>query len=126
VTQIVEISEPAERSRLADAVLHDLPEWFGIEEVTRQYVEDAATLPTFAVEPDLGFLSLKQHTPRAAEVYVMAVRREQHRRGIGRALVREAERWCRAEGIRYLQVKTLGPSRPDSGYDATRVTTTRR
>jgi coenzyme F420-0:L-glutamate ligase/coenzyme F420-1:gamma-L-glutamate ligase len=121
VTQIVEISEPAERSRLADAVLHDLPEWFGIEEVTRQYVEDAATLPTFAVEPDLGFLSLKQHTPRAAEVYVMAVRREQHRRGIGRALVRAAERWCRAQGIRYLQVKTLGPSRPDSGYDATRA-----
>jgi coenzyme F420-0:L-glutamate ligase/coenzyme F420-1:gamma-L-glutamate ligase len=121
VTQIVEISEPAERSRLADAVLHDLPEWFGIEEVTRQYVEDAATLPTFAVEPDLGFLSLKQHTPRAAEVYVMAVRREQHRRGIGRALVRAAERWCRAQGIRYLQVKTLGPSRPDTGYDATRA-----
>jgi coenzyme F420-0:L-glutamate ligase/coenzyme F420-1:gamma-L-glutamate ligase len=121
VTQVVEISDPAERSRLADAVLRDLPEWFGIEEATRQYVEDAATLPTFAVQPDLGFLSLKQHTPRAAEVYVMGVRRKQHRRGIGRALVREAERWCRAQGIRYLQVKTLGPSRPDSGYDATRA-----
>jgi coenzyme F420-0:L-glutamate ligase/coenzyme F420-1:gamma-L-glutamate ligase len=51
----------------------------------------------------------------------MAVRREQHRRGIGRALVRAAERWCRAQGIRYLQVKTLGPSRPDTGYDATRA-----
>jgi coenzyme F420-0:L-glutamate ligase / coenzyme F420-1:gamma-L-glutamate ligase len=121
VTQVVEISDPAERSRFAEAVLRDLPEWFGIEEATRQYVEDAATLPTFAIEPDLGFLSLKQHTPRAAEVYVMAVRREQHRRGIGRALIRAAERWCRVQGIRYLQVKTLGPSRPDSGYDATRA-----
>jgi coenzyme F420-0:L-glutamate ligase/coenzyme F420-1:gamma-L-glutamate ligase len=121
VTEVVEISDPAERSRLVEAVLRDLPEWFGIEESTRGYIKDAATLPTFAVEPSLGFLTLKRHTPRAAEVYVMGVRREQHRRGIGRSLVREAERWCRAQGVRYLQVKTLGPSRPDSGYDATRA-----
>jgi coenzyme F420-0:L-glutamate ligase/coenzyme F420-1:gamma-L-glutamate ligase len=121
VTQVVEIHDAAERSRVAEAILRDLPEWFGIEESTRQYIEDAATLPTLAVEPGLGFLCLKQHTPRAAELYVMGVRREQHRRGIGQALVAEAERWCRARGIRYLQVKTLGPSRPDTGYDATRA-----
>ena len=121
MTEVVEIEEPAERSRIAEAVLRDLPEWFGIEEATRRYIEDAAMLPTLAVEPHLGFLCLKQHAPRAAEVYVMGVRRERHRRGIGRALVAEAERWCRAHGIRYLQVKTLGPSRPDPGYDATRA-----
>jgi coenzyme F420-0:L-glutamate ligase/coenzyme F420-1:gamma-L-glutamate ligase len=119
--QVVEIREPAERSRIAEAVLRDLPDWFGIEEATRKYIEDAASLPTFAVEPDAGFLCVKQHTRQAAEVYVMGVRREQHRRGIGRALVAEAERWCRIHGIRYLQVKTLGPSRPDpGGYDLTR------
>ena len=121
MTQVVEITDPAERSRIAEAVIRDLPDWFGIEEATRQYIEDAAQLPTLAVEPDLGFLCLKQHAPRAAEVYVMGVRRGQHRRGMGRALVAEAERWCRAHGIRYLQVKTLGPSRPDPGYDATRA-----
>jgi coenzyme F420-0:L-glutamate ligase/coenzyme F420-1:gamma-L-glutamate ligase len=121
VTQVVEIQEPGERSRVAEAVLRDLPDWFGIEDATRTYIEDAAALPTFGVEPDLGFLCLKQHTPRAAELYVMGVRPEQHRRGIGRALVAEAERWCRAHGVRYLQVKTLGPSRPDPGYDATRM-----
>jgi coenzyme F420-0:L-glutamate ligase/coenzyme F420-1:gamma-L-glutamate ligase len=119
--QVVEIQEPEERSRIAEAVLRDLPDWFGIEEATRKYIEDAATLPTFAVEPDAGFLCVKQHTAQAAEVYVMGVRREEHRRGIGRALVVEAERWCRAQGIRFLQVKTLGPSRPDpGGYDLTR------
>ncbi len=121
MTEVVEVHDAAERSRIAAVVLRDLPAWFGIEESTRQYIEDAATLPTFAVEPDLGFVCLEQHTPRAAEVYVMGVRREQHRRGLGRALVAEAERWCRARGIRYLQVKTLGPSRPDTGYDATRA-----
>jgi coenzyme F420-0:L-glutamate ligase/coenzyme F420-1:gamma-L-glutamate ligase len=121
VTQVVEISDPAERSRIAEAVLRNLPEWFGIEEATAAYIESAAALPTFAVEPDLGFLCVKQHTPHAAELYVMGVRREQHRRGIGRALVAEAESWCRAHGIRYLHVKTLGPSRPDPEYDRTRA-----
>jgi len=122
VTRVVMVEEPAERSRIAEAVLRNLPDWFGIEESTRKYIGDAATLPTFAVEPDLGFLSVKQHTPQAAEVYVMGVRREQHRRGIGRALMAAAERWCRVRGVRYLQVKTLGPSRPDpGGYDETRA-----
>ena len=122
MTRVVEISEPAERSRIAEAVLRDLPEWFGIEESTRQYIEAAATLPTLVVEPDAGFLCLKQHTPQAVEIYVMGVRREQHRKGIGRALIAAAESWCRVRGIPYLHVKTLGPSRPDPGrYDATRA-----
>jgi coenzyme F420-0:L-glutamate ligase / coenzyme F420-1:gamma-L-glutamate ligase len=121
LTHVVEITDPAERSRIAEAILRSLPEWFGIEEATATYITQAATLPTFAVESDAGFLCLKQHTPRAAELYVMGVRRERHREGIGRALVEAAESWCRAHGIRYLQVKTLGPSRPSPGYDATRA-----
>jgi coenzyme F420-0:L-glutamate ligase / coenzyme F420-1:gamma-L-glutamate ligase len=121
VIDVVEIDDPAERSRVAEVVLRDLPDWFGIEEATRGYIEAAATLPTFVVEPDVGFLCLKQHTRRAAEIYVMGVRREDHRHGIGRALVAAAEAWCRAHGIRYLQVKTLGPSRPDPEYDRTRA-----
>jgi coenzyme F420-0:L-glutamate ligase/coenzyme F420-1:gamma-L-glutamate ligase len=121
VTQVAAIEDPARRSRIAEAVLRDLPDWFGIEEATRAYIQAAEGLPTFAVEPDVGFLCLKQHTPRAAELYVMGVRREQHRRGTGRALVNAAESWCRSRGIRYLHVKTLGPSRPDTGYDATRA-----
>jgi coenzyme F420-0:L-glutamate ligase / coenzyme F420-1:gamma-L-glutamate ligase len=117
----MEIEDPDERSRVAEAVLRDLPEWFGIEESTREYIDAAAGLPTFAVEPDVAFVSLKQHTPAAAELYVLAVRRAHHRQGIGRALVEKAESWCRARGIRYLHVKTLGPSRPDEGYDASRA-----
>jgi coenzyme F420-0:L-glutamate ligase/coenzyme F420-1:gamma-L-glutamate ligase len=121
VTQVVELTDPAARSRIAEAVLRDLPDWFGIEEATQGYIEVAAALPTLAVEPDLAFLCVKQHTPRAAELYVMGVRREHHRRGIGRALVQAAESWCRARGIRYLHVKTLGPSNSSPGYDATRA-----
>ncbi len=121
MTDVVEITDPAARSRIAETVLRDLPDWFGIEESTAAYVEEAAALPTLGVEPDLGFVCLKQHTPRAAELYVMGVRRQHQRRGIGRELVAEAESWCRARGIRHLQVKTLGPSRPSAEYAATRA-----
>ncbi|MFL5958828.1 MAG: coenzyme F420-0:L-glutamate ligase [Gaiellaceae bacterium] len=121
MTDVVEVGDPAERSRIAESVLRDLPEWFGIDDATAAYVTAAAALPTFAVEPDVGFLCLKRHAPRAAELYVMGVRRERHREGIGRELVAAAEAWCRSRRIRYLHVKTLGPSRPSRGYDATRA-----
>jgi GNAT superfamily N-acetyltransferase len=50
----------------------------------------------------------------------MAVRPEAHFRGLGRALVEAAEAHARGLGVEYLQVKTLGPSRPDENYAATR------
>jgi GNAT superfamily N-acetyltransferase len=105
---VVEVEVPAERSRICEHVLRDLPEWFGIEEATAAYIRDVAELPTFAVDGD-ALLALKLHSPRAAELYVMGVRRERHGEGLGE------------RGIEYLQVKTLGPSHPDAGYAATRA-----
>ena len=116
---VVEIADPESRSRLCESILRALPDWFGIEDATAAYIRDVADLPTFAVEDD-GFLALKLHTPRAAEVYVMGVRPERHRRGVGTALLAAAEDFLRAAGVEYLQVKTLGPSRPDDGYERTR------
>jgi GNAT superfamily N-acetyltransferase len=116
---VVEVDVPAERSRLCEHVLRDLPGWFGIEEATAAYIHDVAELPTFAIGDD-ALLSLKLHTPRAAEVYVMGVRRDRHGRGLGTALLGSAEEYLRARGVEYLQVKTLGPSDPDAGYERTR------
>src|SRR5262249_54767667 len=56
----------------------------------------------------------------AAEIYLMAVDRASHRCGVGRALVEALERDLRADGVRLLQVKTLGPTDPDVGYQGTR------
>jgi GNAT superfamily N-acetyltransferase len=68
----------------------------------------------------VGFLALKQHFPLAAEIHVMAVHPEQHRKGIGRALVQAAEVHLKDKGSLFLQVKTLGISHPDAGYQKTR------
>ena len=45
---------------------------------------------------------------------------DQHRLGAGRALVQALERDLVADGVRLLEVKTLGPSFPDEGYERTR------
>lgn len=113
------VEEPAERSALCRRVLDALPDWFGIPEAVEQYVRDVAALPVLAVG-DAGILALKVHTDTAAEIYVMGVMPEHHGRGIGTALVEEAEDLLRGTGVEYLQVKTLGPSEPSKHYAATR------
>jgi GNAT superfamily N-acetyltransferase len=116
---VVEVTDPVERSRLCESILRELPEWFGIETATAAYIRDVADLPTFTVEGD-GFLALKLHGEKAAEIYVMGVRPAHHRQGIGTALLACAESYLCARGVEYLQVKTLGPSRPDEEYERTR------
>ena len=116
---VVEIEEPSARSRICEVVLAELPDWFGFPEVNAAYVRDVAELPTFGVA-DEALLSLKLHNPRAAEVYVMGVRPARHRQGVGRALIAFAEDYLRERGVEYLQVKTLGPSFSDEGYERTR------
>jgi coenzyme F420-0:L-glutamate ligase/coenzyme F420-1:gamma-L-glutamate ligase len=117
---VVEVDSPEERSRVAESVLRALPEWFGVEEATRACIEDVASLRTFAADDGAGFLSLKAHGRRAAEIHVMGVRPDRHRDGLGGRLVRTAEAWCAANGIEYLQVKTLAESSPSEHATRTR------
>ena len=69
----------------------------------------------------VGFLTIKHHGKYAAEIHAMGVHPENHRQGIGRALVDRAEEVLRQQGIEYLQVKTLSPSRPNIEYAQTRA-----
>lgn len=108
-----------------ERLLRSLPEWFGIESSIREYVDDARHLPTHVVRAPsertvIGVLLVKRHFPTAAEVHLMAVDRAWHRRGAGRALLAAAEADLRADGVKYLQVKTLSPSRVDEHYERTR------
>jgi ribosomal protein S18 acetylase RimI-like enzyme len=67
-----------------------------------------------------GVLLAVRHFPRSAEIYLMAVDPAVHRQGAGRALVATLEADLIADGVEFLQVKTLGPSHPDPGYARTR------
>jgi coenzyme F420-0:L-glutamate ligase/coenzyme F420-1:gamma-L-glutamate ligase len=118
---IVPVADPGERSRLAESILRELPQWFGIEEATQSYIREVAELETFAADDGSGFVALKRHTPRVAEIHVMGVLPARHRQGVGSALVEAAEAWCAANGVDYLQVKTLGHTKADEGYARTRA-----
>ncbi len=113
-----------EKHRLCREVLDDLPEWFGIPAAKDAYVAAALELPMLAAfvdgEPG-GFMSLKRHTVRAGELYVLGVKRRFHRQGIGRALLAAAETFAGTEGLSFLTVKTLAASNPDPQYAATRA-----
>lgn len=106
------------------AILATVPEWFGIDEANDDYVAKAESDPGVVAsigDDDVGIITLLHHSPHSAEVYLMAVARPFHRRGIGTAMLRHVEDRLAAAGVEYLQVKTLSPGRPDVNYDATRA-----
>ncbi len=107
-----------------ERILRALPDWFGLEAALQSYAATIPTLPTFLAKMDdkvIGFLSLKQHNPYSAEIYVMGVLPDFHHGGIGRALMENAEGYAKSQRIEYLQVKTLGPSNDDPNYASTRT-----
>jgi GNAT superfamily N-acetyltransferase len=105
------------------AVLARLPQWFGMTETNAAYIDSLSRLPAFVAVRDgavVGFLALELHTPASAEITVMGVDPGRHRQGIGSALLDETERWCRTRDVRWLHVKTRGPSTYDDDYERTR------
>ncbi len=106
-----------------EVVLRSLPEWFGIESALQAYVDKVDRLPTYlalADEKVAGFLSVEKHFSESAEIHVMGILPEFHRMGIGRALLKKAESDLAAQGVKFLQVKTLSQSNPDKNYAKTR------
>ncbi len=109
--------------QVVEELLRGLPEWFGIEAALLGYAERAGHQTTFTAREGgrcLGVLVLRGHGESTAEMDVLAVHRDHHRRGIGRALVTAAEDDLRTRGFEHLQVKTLGPSRSSAAYELTR------
>lgn len=107
-----------------EPILRSLPAWFGIEEALLEYVRDMDRMPTFvALDGDVivGFIALHRHFEHAAEMHVLGIRPEHHRRGIGRRLVAACETWLVGEGVEYAQVKTIGPSKDCVAYAQTRA-----
>lgn len=119
---IIRAAAPGDQP-IIERILCALPDWFGIEESLVQYVRDSAVMESSIAEvggSPAGFITLNHHFPRASEIHCIAVMKEHHRSGVGRALVEHAERVLRGRGVEFLQVKTLGPSRPCEFYDRTR------
>jgi len=123
MTQIIEIHDADEKSRICDDILRALHSWFEVEASIVSYVAEVRELPFYAAVQDskaIGFVAVKQHGEHTAEIYVMGVLQEAHRQGIGSRLIAAAVEHCRANAIEFLTVKTLDESQPDEGYANTR------
>jgi GNAT superfamily N-acetyltransferase len=106
------------------AILATLPGWFGIAASVDDYVAVADRWPTVIASHsggDVGLATFVTHSPYAAEVSVMGVVPEYHRRGIGRAMLEHVEDALARAGVEFLQVKTQSARRSDEGYDKTRA-----
>jgi GNAT superfamily N-acetyltransferase len=64
---------------------------------------------------EIALISLMLHNPYVAEVYVLGILPEIHRKGVGRKLMAQSFAWLREQKLEYMQVKTLGTSHPDKG-----------
>ena len=104
------VTDPDKKASIASDILHQLPEWFGLPESTKTYIEDSKELPfwaCFEAEKPAGVLALKETSPYTVEIYVMGVLKEKHRSGIGSLLFQECEAYAREKGYEFLQVKTV-------------------
>jgi len=115
---------PNPRGAACGKILRGLPDWFGLPQYIDTYEREIEELPTVGVYAQgdrlVGFMTLRSTSPCAREICCMAIVAEYHRQGIGRMLVAYAEQALRSDGVELLQVKTLGPSKPDHFYDQTR------
>lgn len=118
---IHEITDPAEKRLISAEILAALPDWFGLPDSTRQYIEQSAALPFWAARQKgshVGFAAMKLTSPHTAEVYVMGVLPGHHRGGIGRGLYLALESRAKELGCSFMQVKTVQMGRYEA-YDRT-------
>ncbi|MDE6357513.1 MAG: GNAT family N-acetyltransferase, partial [Eubacteriales bacterium] len=99
------------------------PEWFGIEESTKEYIETSKMLKFFACflnDIPIGFISIIKHYDFSAEIYIIGVLKEYHNNGIGKLLIKTCENYCIENNILFLQVKTIAETNKDKNYAITR------
>jgi GNAT superfamily N-acetyltransferase len=108
-----------------DAIIRALPDWFGLESgiadcaaAVRSQDGLVAELADGAVA---GFLTWVRHFPASAEITWMAVAPDEHRRGLGRALIAALAERLTLDGARLLLVKTLSERGDSEHYDRTRA-----
>jgi Acetyltransferases len=122
--RFIDIEDPDEKERICRDVLSSLPLWFGIPSSNEEYARGVRSNRFIAVVDDdekIGFASIKSNNAFAAELYVLGLRPERHRGGIGSRLLGHIEEGLKSEGYKLLEVKTLDESRENEEYRRTRL-----
>lgn len=121
--EVVLIEDKDLKEKIAENILNDLPEWFGLPDSTREYIKDSKDMPFFAYCKDnryVGFAALKETSPYTAEIYVIGILKEYHKQGIGEKLFKAFTDYARKKNYEYIQVKTVDGEHYEA-YDKTRM-----
>jgi len=124
VAHTVTLAVPEQARAACRDILATLPEWFGQADANAAYLRDIADKSTLIVTDasgPLGMIALDFHFETTAEIWLMAVRADRHRQGVGRALMETALEFSQGKGCSRAMVKTLSARNPDPGYAATRA-----
>ena len=104
------IEDKNEKSRISREILEALTDWFEVEESREQYIRESEDQPFWAAVEDgvfEGFLCLKETGKETMELAVMGVKKDCHRKGIGRRLFSAAKDYAAQKGYEFIQVKTV-------------------
>ena len=107
---IKEIVDIDEKEKISREILNDLPEWFGMPESTEEYITDSQDKPFIACFMDkeaVGFVVLNATSVDCADIFVMGIKKNYHRMGIGTKLNDAYEKLAKKLGYTYTQVKTV-------------------
>ena len=105
-----EVTESIEKERIARSILEALPDWFEIPETRESYIRESGSQLFYAAYDEdvaVGFICLKETGRDTAELAVLGVLKEYHRKGIGRELFFRAKEAAAEKGYSFLQVKTV-------------------
>lgn len=107
--QIHEITQPDEKTQIVEEILLDLPDWFGLPDSTKEYIEQSKQLVLFSAYNEhqlTGFITLKETSLDTCEIHCMGVKKEYHHMGIGKLLFQQFESYAK-DKYEYIQVKTV-------------------
>lgn len=117
---ISKITDPEFKAKIVEEILLDLPDWFGLPESIKKYIEDSKSLPLWLAsvgEESVGFVTLSQSSEECAKLHCMGVKMKYHHQGIGTLLYKELEQYAK-KSFDYIQVKTVEEGRYKE-YDQT-------
>lgn len=122
--EYLEVYENAEKQKICNDILRELPDWFGIESAIIDYTNEVADQLFIVAREngkDVGFISVKKHYDKSAEISVMGILSKYHRRSIGMNLISLVKKQLSLQNVKYLTVKTLSESAQSEPYDRTRL-----
>ncbi len=120
---IKEIKDKIIKQQICKEVLHDLPEWFGIEEATNHYIKTVKDQVFFAAYDNddiVGFYSLREENADTIDMYVLGIKKKYHGQGYGTKLQERVFKYALEHKYQYAMVLTLSKSHSDIGYSKTR------